>query len=59
MMLRIGFSKFKVPGTVISKIQYAASLGHLVTVTATFNSTRFSMTQSVQTVVNKYSGGQP
>jgi type II secretory pathway pseudopilin PulG len=50
--------KFKVPGTVISKIENAGSLGHLITVTATFQTPRLAMTQTVQTVVNKFTGGQ-
>ena len=48
---------FKVPGTLISKIEPAAS-GHLVTVTGTFNEPQRGLTVSLQTVVNKYSAGQ-
>ena len=44
--------KFQIPGTVISKIEPAGSLGHLVTVTGTFQTSRLAITQSVQTVVN-------
>jgi hypothetical protein len=50
---------FQIPGTVISKIDYQGSLGHLVTVTATFNPSRGRpVTATLQTVVNSYSGGQ-
>jgi type II secretory pathway pseudopilin PulG len=49
---------FQIPGTVISKIDYQGSLGHLVTVTATFNVSRKPITATLQTVVNSYSGGQ-
>jgi type II secretory pathway pseudopilin PulG len=49
---------FLVPGKVISKIEPAGSVGHLVTITATFSTPRIGLTQSVQTVVNKYTGGQ-
>jgi prepilin-type N-terminal cleavage/methylation domain-containing protein len=48
---------FKVPGTLVSKIEPMAS-GHLVTVTGTFQEPRLVLTVSLQTVVNKYSGGQ-
>jgi len=48
---------FKVPGTLVSKIEPIAS-GHLVTVTGTFQEPRVTLTVSLQTVVNKYSGGQ-
>jgi hypothetical protein len=49
---------FQIPGTVISKIEYKGSLGHLVTVTATFNAKSKPVTATLQTVVNTYSGGQ-
>jgi len=49
---------FQIPGTVISKIDYEGSLGHLVTVTATFTTSRKPITATLQTVVNGYSGGQ-
>jgi prepilin-type N-terminal cleavage/methylation domain-containing protein len=49
---------FQVPGTVVSKIEYQGKLGSLVTVTATFQTSRTPMTLSLQTFVNKYSGGQ-
>ena len=49
---------FKVPGTVVSEIKPVAS-GHLVTVTGTFQEPRGSLTVSLQTVVNRFSGGQP
>lgn len=49
---------FKVPGTVVSEIRPVAS-GHLVTVTGTFVEPRGSLTASLQTVVNQFSGGKP
>jgi type II secretory pathway pseudopilin PulG len=49
---------FSIPGTVISKIEYQGSLGHLVTVTATFKKSGKPITATLQTVVNKYSGGE-
>lgn len=49
---------FIIPGTVTTKIQYIGYLGHMVTVTAVFQTPRIPMTQTVQTVVNKYTGGQ-
>lgn len=49
---------FQIPGTVVSKIDYQGSVGHLVTVTATFNTARGKpVTATLQTVVNGYSGG--
>jgi prepilin-type N-terminal cleavage/methylation domain-containing protein len=48
---------FKVPGTVISKIEPVAG-GHLVTVTATFSEPQRPLTVTLETIVNKYSGGQ-
>ena len=48
---------FKVPGTLISKIEPVAS-GHLVTVTGTFDEPKRALTVSLQTIVNKYSAGQ-
>ena len=49
---------FKVPGTVVSEIKPIAS-GHLVIVTGTFVEARGSLTASLQTVVNEFSGGKP
>jgi len=49
---------FMVPGTLLTKIEPQGTLGHLVTVTATFQTPRLPMTVSLQTIVNKYSGGQ-
>lgn len=49
---------FKVPGTLIAKIEPSGTLGHLVTVTGTFASPGKSFVISLQTVVNKFSGGQ-
>jgi type II secretory pathway pseudopilin PulG len=48
---------FSVPGTVVSRIEPVAA-GHLVTVTGTFQEPRGSISVSLQTIVNKYSGGQ-
>ena len=48
---------FKVNGTVLSKIEPAGTSGHLVTVTGTFISSSRPITISIQTVVNKFSGG--
>jgi len=50
-------TSFKVSGTLVSEIKPVAS-GHLVTVTGTFNEPRGKMTVQLQTVVNKFSGGQ-
>lgn len=58
MVLNQAGTAFLVPGTVVSKIEPAGSSGHLVTVTATFSTPRIGLTQTVQTVVNQYSGGQ-
>jgi hypothetical protein len=49
---------FQIPGTALVKIDYQGSLGHLVTVTATFQTDRKPLTATLQTVVNTYSGGQ-
>ncbi len=49
--------KFLVPGTVASTIQPVAS-GHLITVTATFQTPGRPLSVELQTVVNKFSGGQ-
>jgi type II secretory pathway pseudopilin PulG len=51
-------TSFQIPGTVISKIDWQGSLGHLVTVTATFQTTHKPVTATLQTVVNANSGGQ-
>lgn len=48
---------FQIPGTVISKIEPVAG-GHLVTVTGTFQAPKLPISVTLQTVVNKYSGGQ-
>jgi prepilin-type N-terminal cleavage/methylation domain-containing protein len=53
-----GGTIFKVPGTIVSEIRPVAS-GHLVTVTGTFFEPRGSLTASLQTVVNQFSGGKP
>jgi type II secretory pathway pseudopilin PulG len=49
---------FQIPGTVVSKIEYEGVLGHLVTVTATVQTSRRPLTATLQTLVNSYSGGQ-
>ena len=49
---------FDVPGTVISKIEPAGSAGHLVAVSGTFTSGSKPFTITIQTIVNKFSGGQ-
>lgn len=48
---------FNVPGTLISEIKPVAA-GHLITVTGTFQEPRGNITVQLQTLVNKYSGGQ-
>ncbi|HZR18354.1 MAG TPA: hypothetical protein VFE51_13760 [Verrucomicrobiae bacterium] len=49
---------FQVAGTVVSRIEPVAA-GHLVTVTGTFQQPRGpALVVSLQTLVNKYSGGQ-
>ena len=48
---------FKITGTLVSEIKPVAA-GHLVTVTGTFQEPRGALTVSLQTLVNKYSGGQ-
>jgi len=53
---KVGTS-FKVSGTLISEIKPVAS-GHLVTVTGTFQEPRGSLTVTLQTLVNKFSGGE-
>ena len=49
---------FLVPGVITTTIKPYGSAGHLVTVTATFQAPRLPMTLSLQTFVNKYSGGE-
>lgn len=50
-------TNFLVSGTVLSKIQ-PVSAGHLVTVTATFLEPNQSFTVTLQSLVNRYSGGE-
>jgi archaellum component FlaF (FlaF/FlaG flagellin family) len=50
-------AKFLVTGTVVSRIEPAIT-GHLITVTGTFQAPRQPIKVTLQTVVNKYSGGQ-
>jgi prepilin-type N-terminal cleavage/methylation domain-containing protein len=49
---------FLIPGTLVTRIQYCGSMGHLVTITANFQASGLPLTASLQTFVNKYSGGQ-
>ena len=49
---------FLIPGTVVSKIENQGRIGHLVTVTATFQTSGKPMTATLQTMINSYSGGQ-
>jgi prepilin-type N-terminal cleavage/methylation domain-containing protein len=48
---------YRVPGTVTALIQ-PITTGHLVTVTGTFQTPGKPLVVSLQTVVNKFSGGQ-
>jgi prepilin-type N-terminal cleavage/methylation domain-containing protein len=48
---------FQVPGTVVSKFEPIA-YGHLVTVTGTFDEPRGTISVSLRTVINKYSGAR-
>jgi prepilin-type N-terminal cleavage/methylation domain-containing protein len=48
---------FKVAGTLTARFE-PVSGGHLVTVTGTFTEPRKTLTVTMQTLVNKYSGGQ-
>ena len=50
-------SSYRVPGTLISKIQPVTG-GHLITVTGTFQTPGRPFSVSLQTIVNEYSGGQ-
>ncbi len=54
--LAIAGTNFLVSGTVISRIQ-PVSAGHLVTVTATFQEPERNISVTVQSLVNRYSGG--
>lgn len=58
MSLNQAGTTFQIPGTVISKIDYEGTMGHLVTVTATFQTSGKPVTATLQTVVNSYSGGE-
>ncbi len=53
-----GGTQYQVPGTLITRIEPVAS-GHLVTVSASFNSLGSPVKAQLQTVLNKFSGGQP
>ena len=53
-----GGTQYQVPGTLITRIEPVAS-GHLVTVSASFNSLGSPVQAQLQTVLNKFSGGQP
>jgi hypothetical protein len=54
---------FKVPGTLVTQLKPITTpsgvlIGHLVTVTGTFQEPRRTITVQLQTLVNKYSAGQ-
>jgi type II secretory pathway pseudopilin PulG len=53
-----GGTNYLVAGTLTTRIEPVAS-GHLVTVSATFNRGGNPLRAQLQTVVNKFSGGQP
>jgi hypothetical protein len=53
-----GGTNYLVSGTLTTRIEPVAS-GHLVTVSATFNTAGSPLRAQLQTVVNKFSGGQP
>ena len=53
-----GGTQYQVPGSLITRIEPVAS-GHLVTVSASFNSLGSPVQAQLQTVLNKFSGGQP
>ena len=53
-----GGTQYLVPGSLITRIEPVAS-GHLVTVCASFNSLGTPVKAQLQTIVNKFSGGQP
>jgi len=50
-------TKFLISGTIVSRFQPVAA-GHLVTITGTFPTSSKPISVTLQTVVNKYSGGQ-
>ena len=50
-------AKFLISGTVVSRIEAKPS-GHLITVTGTFAAPHKPIVVTLQSVVNKYSGGQ-
>ena len=50
-------AKFLITGTVVSRIEPVAN-GHLITVTGTFPAPHQPISVTLQTLVNKYSGGQ-
>ena len=50
-------AKFLISGTIVSRIESVAN-GHLITVTGTFPAPRKPIVVTLQSVVNKYSGGQ-
>ena len=53
-----GGTQYQVPGSLITRIEPVAS-GHLVTVSASFNVLGTPVKAQLQTVLNKFSGGQP
>ena len=53
-----GGTQYLMPGSIITRIEPVAS-GHLVTVSANFNALGTPVKAQLQTVLNKFSGGQP
>ena len=53
-----GGTQYLVPGTLTTRIEPVAS-GHLVTVSASFDAPGTPVKAQLQTVLNKFSGGQP
>lgn len=50
--------KFLIPGTISAKIEPVPPAGHLVTVTGTFKAPDRTIRVQVDSVVNRFSGGQ-
>ena len=53
-----GGTQYLMPGSLLTRIEPVAS-GHLVTVSASFNGLGTPVKAQLQTVINKFSGGQP
>jgi len=47
---------FQVPGTLVSKFEPLGSYGHRVTVTGTFNEPRGTISITLETVINQFTG---